>query len=440
MQYKFNSSKLFVKKNYKKNVFAASMFNTICIQTASTCQRSCFHCPANKIPNNNLKNGLSFMSDEVFDKILCDLQSIKYTGSVAPYLYSEPYLEKDYESRLRKIKKKLPKATLNTYTNGINLTKDRIIETMEAGTNFLWINVYDEKTHNKLNPILTSLRDSHPTFFGKDTGLQNQKLSEQVIRYKAIFSTGKPSDADRKWNNRGGMLQGSCFGELDTPIVSTCVQPFRMFFVTLTGESVLCCSDWQNVYSFGNVKNKHLLDLWNDVDRQRIRKMLYHKDRNIPMCDKCSCGGGAYKHAITFADTLEFESINETKKNIWKVFGKKYKSMLKINTDEYNTQNKKNEVNDIVSEFNESVETSNKFKKNTFKKVQLKTEVSDQNSKKIKKNKKISIKRLMQTKHIELIPRVPTKTKEEKAKKRKVWKEEDKMSFKNMNSSKYSKK
>ncbi len=335
--YTFNPNIPFRKSTYKKDENTAPIFNTLCIQTFGYCNLSCGYCPSNKISLNNKLRKETEMPWEMFEKIVYDLKTIKYTGKVGLYLFSEPLLDTKLVDRVRFLKQECPKAIPNTYTNGSLLTKQKIIDLMEAGMNYMWINAYNEKDDLKVEAILEDLKKTHPQYFGEDVGLQNVKSTDQIIRFKRAFRDGKPTDSTGFWNNRGGILVGEKHPSLEEPKESECTQPFRQMFINIKGDMDFCCADWNSIYRFGNIMDNHILELWNNDDIQRARKALKNKRRDLLfMCDKCDCKGGSFKHMLRYTDTLPEESIEEGAQKLKEKYQESYdKNFEKVDTDVY---------------------------------------------------------------------------------------------------------
>jgi hypothetical protein len=299
---------------------------------------------------NNTLRAEKEMSWDMYAKIVSDLKSIQYTGKVGLYLFSEPTLDKQLVERVRHLKKEVPKCIPNTYTNGSILTKQMVIDLMEAGMNYLWINAYNEKDDLKVEGIVNELKISHPHFFGEDVGLQNVKATDKIIRFKRAFRDGKPSDSTNYWNNRGGILIGQNHPPLSEPKQTECTQPFRQMFLNIKGDMDFCCADWNSIYRFGNIMDHHILELWNNDDIQRARKALKNKRRDLlHMCDKCDCKGGSFKHMLRFTDTIPEESVEEAGNKLRAKYQKSYDENFEVvDTDKY----KGSKEFDFVKELN----------------------------------------------------------------------------------------
>lgn len=54
------------------------------------------------------------------------------------------------------------------------------------------------------------------------------------------------------------------------------------------GEVVPCCKDYDNYYPLGNVKDQHLLKIWNNERMQKLRRKLIEKKyQEIDLCRNC---------------------------------------------------------------------------------------------------------------------------------------------------------
>jgi len=106
----------------KKNAKIPPLFSCIEIETINRCNESCPFCPANK--NVDIREHKK-MDDDLFNKIIYELEKKKYCGSIILSLNNEPFLDERIEEFAKQTKEALPNALVGIITNGTLLTLDR---------------------------------------------------------------------------------------------------------------------------------------------------------------------------------------------------------------------------------------------------------------------------------------------------------------------------
>ncbi|RAX51419.1 hypothetical protein CCY99_09055 [Helicobacter sp. 16-1353] len=133
--------------NGKKKIFK----NFVCIinlETNSYCNRTCHYCPLatfKRKENHNIDN-------EIFLKILSELESIDYNSTICLNLYNEPLSDKDLFERISMIKKRLPKCFLRFNSNGDFIDISTLQKLESSGLDSLNITLHTTKI-NSYNDI-----------------------------------------------------------------------------------------------------------------------------------------------------------------------------------------------------------------------------------------------------------------------------------------------
>jgi MoaA/NifB/PqqE/SkfB family radical SAM enzyme len=114
------------------------LFNMIAIETASLCNRHCVFCP-----NHHNARPDELMPDEVIERIISQLEEIKYAGCITWYLYNEPLRDKRLLDIVRNVDARLPRACQSINTNGDYLKRpEQLAVLFDAGLRQVVINVY----------------------------------------------------------------------------------------------------------------------------------------------------------------------------------------------------------------------------------------------------------------------------------------------------------
>ena len=89
-----------ITKEIKKNIFEKYV-EIVNIETSTKCNRKCLYCPLSEYERGKNQN---YMEEELFNKIISDLASINYRGTISLNIYNEPLLDKTIYEKILKIK------------------------------------------------------------------------------------------------------------------------------------------------------------------------------------------------------------------------------------------------------------------------------------------------------------------------------------------------
>ena len=64
-----------------------------------------------------------------------------------------------------------------------------------------------------------------------------------------------------------------------------------MTLIDYNGDMLLCPHDWTKSMIYGNLKEKHIFDLWKGKMIESNRKILSKDSRNFIPCNKCDVDG-----------------------------------------------------------------------------------------------------------------------------------------------------
>jgi radical SAM protein with 4Fe4S-binding SPASM domain len=232
-------------------------FYMIIIETTTSCNRRCSYCP-----NSLYSREQKLMDFNLFKKIISDLQKTDYNGIIAPHLQGEPLLDNRMPELISYAKEKLPHAAFHIYTNGDFLTKETFDKLVTSGVNKFCVTEHE----NKKSPQFLS-------WYEKATFADKRKI---------IF---KKINQDSRLSNKGGLIKVK--KNTIKPIGNRCLLGGFMFTINVDGECLLCSNDFFGQYSFGNVKDKSIMEIWNDKKYKKIRRDLNRGKFNLDICKKC---------------------------------------------------------------------------------------------------------------------------------------------------------
>ncbi|MBR5504133.1 MAG: radical SAM/SPASM domain-containing protein [Methanobrevibacter sp.] len=240
------------------------LFINIEIEIINRCNGTCSFCPVNK---NADPRELTYMPDELYEKIINELDYLDYDGSIAFHSNNEPFLDKRLYKFVKYAREKLPNAYLYFFTNGTLLTLDKFKEIIEV-LDMLIIDNYNDK--KELIPPIKEVYDYI---------LENPELKEKVyidLRLQNQVLTSRGGEA----NNRKDV----------NLLKSSCLLPYTKIVVQPDGTVPLCCCDPFAKEVMGNANENTLEEIWNNEKFNAIREKLYQKEdsrKSIDLCKQC---------------------------------------------------------------------------------------------------------------------------------------------------------
>lgn len=240
----------------------APLFEMIELETVNRCNGSCQFCPVNyKLDPRPEKR----MMQELFEKIILDLEALGYDRHVALFSNNEPFLDPEIEKRAAFARAHLPQAKLHLFTNGTLLTLERFLKIVP----FLDELVIDNYS-KKLELLATSREimqycEAHPELKKKVT---------IVIRDPEEVLTTRGGDAP----NRREKVSYSG---------RRCALPFQQMVVRPDGKLSLCCNDPLGKETLGDLNEQTILEAWYSPAYQRVREELYQGRGVREHCRHC---------------------------------------------------------------------------------------------------------------------------------------------------------
>jgi|GEM_PF-1886464 len=264
------------------------------IELNNTCNARCQMCT---IPNMERKRG--FMKDELYDDILKQANELG-VSYISPFLHGEPFVRKDFISKVIRINELTPKAKIHIFTNASLLKKSEV---------------------NALNEIknLDLLSFSFPggtrESYEKITGL-NFEQTIKNIKY-AIEKLDVPmkitmplikenihtiEDFHQLWYditanfnkqvdihsydtyNYLGDFKKSLARDTDT----VCDRILKSMTILWDGRVGLCCMDAEGRYQIGDVMSQSIQEVWNGEIASGYRKRHIHGRQYCEPCNRCN--------------------------------------------------------------------------------------------------------------------------------------------------------
>lgn len=248
-----------IKSRMKQNKYE---LQEIEIETLNRCNGICPFCPVNV---NQPQRPYAKMSEDLFYKIISDLEKDKYSGKISLFSNNEPFLDDRIEDFIKYAKCHLPNAKHTLYTNGTLLTLDKFLNVIDY---LDWICIDNYNDQKEVNDSL------------KDIYYYLEKHDD--LKEKVDFSFRLQNEV---LSSRGGQAPNK--GKVKT-IKEKCLLPYRMMIIRPTGEVSLCCNDALGKYTLGNLNNNSVSEVWNSDAYMQIRNHMMKKGRKgLNLCDAC---------------------------------------------------------------------------------------------------------------------------------------------------------
>lgn len=250
---------LFDKEFNRGNIYAPCL---ISVETINRCNSTCSFCPANK---NSESRPFKKMSEELFYKIISDLEEINYSGYLNLYVNNEPLIDNRIEDWYIYAKTHLPNAKMLLYTNGILLNLERFERVIPVIDKCI-INNYSErlKLHSNLKELLQYVKKNEK-FWNKDITIQVRYIKE-ILTNRAGVAPNK----QKKYKNH-----------------MICVMPYTDMTIYPDGTVGLCCSDALEKTNYGNVNNISIKELWESKIYQQLRETIGKDRSSYYFCEGC---------------------------------------------------------------------------------------------------------------------------------------------------------
>jgi radical SAM protein with 4Fe4S-binding SPASM domain len=231
----------------------ADFFWTVAIEISTKCNRRCYYCPNSKYGTPD-----EHMPDELFEKIITNLNALRYTGGVTFQFYGEPLLDERLVRFVRYTRQNVPGAMfIKVVSNGDMLTMELLERLIEAGMREISITIHDldpAKMMERLKPMI----DRHP----------------RHIRVTSIHNSAS-------LNNRGGAI------EIENEVPMKKCTGTGILVIDHNGDELLCCSDYFHAHVMGNVNEERIEGIWKKKEFERYRGAARKGRPALEICEKC---------------------------------------------------------------------------------------------------------------------------------------------------------
>lgn len=277
---------------------------TLVVEPSSVCDLSCRFCDLHSGRYRDVKQYKGKMTLAVWKMLMSQIGVLGYKlEQLQIHGNGEPLLNKDIVKMVACAKPIAKKIRLTT--NGVKLTPTMTRKLVEAGVDEIWISLdiaddllynefkgkdkYDTVRHNicmavafmEMQSENASLIIKYPISDSNKTYGVNQYFGESVVKEFGWFTANS-----QKVHLKGMPVVAMTGGK--TTYESPCEIPFYSLFVKFDGRVSLCCADFRDDLTMGNIYMDSLKEI---IDGPFLRLMrLRHLDgkfKNIPLCRTC---------------------------------------------------------------------------------------------------------------------------------------------------------
>ena len=97
----------------------------------------------------------------------------------------------------------------------------------------------------------------------------------------------KELNENSKLSNRGGLVKVKKRATVENMLYRHCPWARLGLFIDVNGNMLLCCNDFFGNHSFGNVKEKTIIEIWNGEKYKKLRSEINKGKFNLEICKKC---------------------------------------------------------------------------------------------------------------------------------------------------------
>lgn len=212
------------------------------LENHSYCNRTCWFCPNSFIDR---RSQIAVMSDTVFEKIVSNLEEIRYSGILEWSGYAEHFAEPSFLTRLKHAREALPHARPIVFTNGDYLNREIVGEIRRLNIR-LHVDIYPpEGEEFNAEKIAVAIAK-----FTNRTKLQTRPLDgvRQGWGEYELELDGQPTDWRMKVGRYSKEIINSRGGSLDIPKThiyqrtAVCMKPIYHININYDGKGMLCCN------------------------------------------------------------------------------------------------------------------------------------------------------------------------------------------------------
>jgi len=227
------------------------------IEVTTHCNRRCSYCPQSVDAT-----AVSFIKPAMLVTICDRLAELKWRGPVDFHFFNEPLLDRGLEHKIGVLKSIVPKCLPRVLTNGDMLNDDRAKSLMNCGVFAILVSQHEGCTER-----------------------WKERMAALAAKYPTVVHVTDVSQLEL--SNRGGMVNAGPKTEVARIRRDGCRAPSRCMHISIDGDYVWCCCDYNKVNLLGNVAKLSIRQAWRAEPWKTLRQRVSDGVPVLDVCKKC---------------------------------------------------------------------------------------------------------------------------------------------------------
>jgi hypothetical protein len=265
----------------------------VVVETLALCNAKCGFCPYPTMGRLGTK-----MPDDLIEKIISDLKDVPQDipFRFSPFKVSDPFVEPRLFSIIEKVNAELPGASIDLYSNGASLTPKKF-ENLFNIKNFQYLNISLNDHRKDVYENLMKLPFDHTI---ARLTMIHDRLAAGGVPFSVVVSRVCDYQTDeefRTWVSERFPLftvhthrRSDWLGQVNLTAGQVPEIGCAMWFnvsIMATGVVAYCCMDGEGEYPIGDVRERHVLDVYNDPSFRMMREQRETRIGATP-CGQCT--------------------------------------------------------------------------------------------------------------------------------------------------------
>lgn len=258
------------------------------IETTALCNAGCSFCS-----HKSMKRTKGEMSWTLFIKIIEQCKELK-VKRICPFLNGEPFIDSLFIERLAYINQELPDTKIDIFSNMSLLNSEKLYELSKIKnieTFFMSLTSYDTTSCKKYMNL--NFDTVHRNVLSLIALNRKEKFIKQLQGSSINMGLEENNKFKNCWGNVGIgnyfiSVKQNWLGSIQSNVVSNqniiCPRAFHLC-IYFDGTVPVCCFDNDGKYTFGNVKDKTLLEIYNSEEYRQYRIL---KKKDLEPCNRCT--------------------------------------------------------------------------------------------------------------------------------------------------------
>ncbi|MBE3109323.1 MAG: SPASM domain-containing protein [Acidobacteria bacterium] len=230
----------------------------VVLELSNICNLAYCHkqCPASLVKPEERR----VLPAQIARHVIETLGRFDYSGYITFYGYSEPLTDPRLQTLIEHAKAACPNSKPSVTTNGFMLTDEMLADLTVAGLAYVRVSAYGKPEYDRL----------------------------MKVKAKAKIPVSVRLMGGDKWRHRIEDYEAK-----KTGFKEPCFSPLIDIRVLVDGRVGLCCVDYKNLYTFGDLNKESFEDIMRSGRLQTLTEEHRAGIRTLDLCQRC---GVARKH------------------------------------------------------------------------------------------------------------------------------------------------